>query len=79
MSVIKNDAVATGETVGGTVVLMKAIVQERYGPPEALHLSDNEIPEIESGQVLVKVHAAAVNPYDWHMLRGDPRIARSWA
>ena len=26
--------------------------------------------------MLVEVHAAAVNPYDWHMLRGDPRIAR---
>ena len=26
--------------------------------------------------MLLKVHAAAVNPYDWHMLRGDPRITR---
>ena len=55
---------------------MKAIVQARFGPPETLRLVDAEIPEIGSGEVLVKVHAAAVNPYDWHMLRGDPRIAR---
>ena len=37
MSVVKKDAVATGEAVGGPVVLMKAIAQERYGPPESLH------------------------------------------
>ena len=58
---------------------MKAIVQDRYGPPDTLQLIDTEIPEIGSGEVLVKVHAAAVNPYDWHMLRGDPRIARLMA
>ena len=55
---------------------MKAIVQDRFGPPDTLHLMDTEKPEIGSGEVLLKVHAAAVNPYDWHMVRGDPRIAR---
>jgi len=57
-------------------VLMRAIVQERFGPPETLQLVDAEKPEIGSGDVLLEVHAAAVNPYDWHVLRGDPRIAR---
>ena len=55
---------------------MKAIVQDRFGPPDTLQLVDAEKPEIGSGEVLLKVHAAAVNPYDWHMVRGDPRIAR---
>ena len=55
---------------------MKAIVQERFGPPDSLQLMETEKPEIGSGDVLLEVHAAAVNPYDWHMLRGDPRIAR---
>ena len=55
---------------------MRAIVQERFGPPETLQLVDAEKPEIGSGDVLLEVHAAAVNPYDWHVLRGDPRIAR---
>ena len=55
---------------------MKAIVQERFGPPDSLQLMETEKPEIGSGDVLLEVRAAAVNPYDWHMLRGDPRIAR---
>ncbi len=55
---------------------MKSIVQERFGAPDSLHLVEQAKPEIGSGDVLLEVHAAAVNPYDWHMLCGDPRIAR---
>ncbi|MFF9334533.1 NAD(P)-dependent alcohol dehydrogenase [Streptomyces albogriseolus] len=55
---------------------MKAIVQDRFGPPDVLRLADVDRPEPAAGQVLVRVHAAAVNPYDWHMLRGDPYAAR---
>jgi NADPH:quinone reductase-like Zn-dependent oxidoreductase len=55
---------------------MKAIVQERFGPPDVLKLMDTDLPEIGPGDVLVRVHAAALNPYDWHMLRGDPLVAR---
>jgi NADPH:quinone reductase-like Zn-dependent oxidoreductase len=55
---------------------MKAIVADRFGPPDVLHLADAEPPAVGPGQVLIRVHAAALNPYDWHMLRGDPRIAR---
>jgi NADPH:quinone reductase-like Zn-dependent oxidoreductase len=55
---------------------MKAIVQERFGPPDVLRLADVDQPEPGAGDVLVRVRAAALNPYDWHMLRGDPRIAR---
>ncbi|SHN74850.1 NADPH:quinone reductase [Geodermatophilus obscurus] len=55
---------------------MKAIVQERFGPPDVLQLVDTDLPHIGPDDVLVRVHAAAVNPYDWHMVRGDPYIAR---
>ncbi|MFJ8104818.1 NAD(P)-dependent alcohol dehydrogenase [Streptomyces sp. NPDC096132] len=55
---------------------MKAIVQERFGPPDVLRQADIDRPEIGAGQVLVRVRAAALNPYDWHMLRGDPYVAR---
>ena len=79
MSVARKNAVAAGEAdsaLNDLRDLMKAIVQDRFGPPDTLQLVDAEKPEIGSGEVLLKVHAAAVNPYDWHMLRGDPRIAR---
>ncbi|MFK0281381.1 NAD(P)-dependent alcohol dehydrogenase [Streptomyces sp. NPDC090499] len=55
---------------------MKAIVQERFGPPDVLRPADIESPEAGPGQVLARIHAAALNPYDWHMLRGDPYVAR---
>ncbi len=55
---------------------MKAIVQERFGPPDVLRLVEAELPEVGAGDVLVRVHAAALNPYDWHIMRGDPLIAR---
>ncbi|WDZ82419.1 NAD(P)-dependent alcohol dehydrogenase [Micromonospora cathayae] len=55
---------------------MKAIAQERFGPPDVLRLVEAVRPEITAGQVLVQVHAAAVNPYDWHLMRGDPYVAR---
>jgi NADPH:quinone reductase-like Zn-dependent oxidoreductase len=55
---------------------MKAVVQDRFGPPDALQLTDTELPEVGAGDVLVRVHAAALNPADWHILRGDPLVAR---
>src|SRR5512132_3174957 len=55
---------------------MKAIVQERFGPPDVLQLADIHPPEVGADDVLVRVHAAALNPADWHILRGDPLVAR---
>lgn len=55
---------------------MKAMVQEMFGPPDVLQLEDIDVPRPGPEDVLVRVEAAALNPYDWYMLRGDPRIAR---
>ncbi|MGB3444835.1 MAG: NAD(P)-dependent alcohol dehydrogenase [Actinophytocola sp.] len=55
---------------------MKAIVQERYGAPEVLEFRDVPDPVVGHGEVLVEVRASAVNAYDWHLLRGDPYLAR---
>ncbi len=55
---------------------MKAIVYRRYGPPDVLDLAEIDMPITGDGEVLVRVHAAAVNPADWHIMRGLPYIAR---
>ncbi|MBQ0904153.1 NAD(P)-dependent alcohol dehydrogenase [Micromonospora sp. U21] len=55
---------------------MKAIIQDRYGPPETLTLADVDAPVPAADEVLVRVEAAALNAYDWHAMRGDPRMAR---
>ncbi|WLW50082.1 NAD(P)-dependent alcohol dehydrogenase [Streptomyces sp. YU58] len=55
---------------------MKAVVQDRYGSADTLEFRDVDRPVPSAGEVLVRVRAAAVNAYDWHLMRGDPRIAR---
>ena len=55
---------------------MKAMVNMKYGPPDVLELTEVERPTPKDDEVLLQVHAASVNPADWHLLRGDPYIAR---
>ncbi|WP_330307410.1 MULTISPECIES: NAD(P)-dependent alcohol dehydrogenase [unclassified Streptomyces] len=55
---------------------MKAIAQDRYGSPDVLELREFDKPEPAGGEVLVRVHAVSVNAYDWHLMRGDPYLAR---
>jgi NADPH:quinone reductase-like Zn-dependent oxidoreductase len=58
---------------------MQAFVYEEYGSPEVLELRDVEKPVPADDELLVRVHAASVNPFDWHMLTGVPYIARMQA
>ena len=55
---------------------MKAIVWTEYGPPDVLQLKKAETPTPGDGEVLVKVHAAAVNYSDWSFVRGKPFLVR---
>ncbi|TQM33448.1 NAD(P)-dependent alcohol dehydrogenase [Nocardia bhagyanarayanae] len=55
---------------------MKAIMQDRYGSPDDLEFGDVDPPVPGDDEVLVRVHAAAVNALDWHVMRGDPYLAR---
>ena len=66
----KQEPIETGEPH------MKAVVYTEYGPPDVLEVKDIKKPEPNDEQVLIKVHAAAVNPYDWHFIRGTPYVMR---
>ena len=55
---------------------MKAVVSRCYGGPEALEYLDVEKPTPGPKDVLVKVEAAAVNPLDYHYMRGSPYLMR---
>lgn len=55
---------------------MKAIICTQYGPPDALRLQDVATPVPKEDQVLVKVRAASVNMYDWHLLTADIPLVR---
>src|SRR5713226_7711983 len=49
---------------------MKAILVREFGGPEVLNLEEIPTPKPASGQVLVRIHAAGVNPYDTYMRAG---------
>ena len=55
---------------------MKAIVLTRYGGPDVLELRDVPTPTPTADQVLVRVHAASLNDWDWEMLRGQSLVTR---
>ena len=57
-------------------ITMKAIVRERYGSPDVLELKDVDRPVVDDDSVLVRVRAASINAYDWHMMRGLPFLVR---
>jgi NADPH:quinone reductase-like Zn-dependent oxidoreductase len=55
---------------------MKAIVYRCYGTPDVLKLEEIAKPIPADDRVLVKVHAASVNPLDWHYMTGKPYVMR---
>ena len=55
---------------------MKAVVSRCYGGPEALEYLDVEKPKPGPKDVIVEVKAAAVNPLDYHYMRGSPYLMR---
>jgi NADPH:quinone reductase-like Zn-dependent oxidoreductase len=55
---------------------MKAIVRDRYGSADVLHLSDVEVPEVGDEEVLVRVRAAGLDRGAWHIMAGLPYLIR---
>jgi NADPH:quinone reductase-like Zn-dependent oxidoreductase len=55
---------------------MKAIVQDRYGSADVLELGDVDMPVPKDDEVLLRVHAAGVDPGVWHLMTGMPYLLR---
>ena len=55
---------------------MKAVVYDRYGPPDQLRVEEIPVPSPGPDQVLVEVAATSINLSDWECLRGTPVYAR---
>ncbi|MBL8078320.1 MAG: NAD(P)-dependent alcohol dehydrogenase [Anaerolineales bacterium] len=55
---------------------MKAVVYEKYGSPDVTQFKDIEKPTPKDDEVLIKIHAASVNAYDWHFLTADIFLIR---
>jgi len=62
--------------LSATALRMQAIVYHCYGAPTVLKLEEVAKPVPADDRVLVKVHAASLNPLDWHYMRGAPYIVR---
>ena len=58
---------------------MKAIVHYEYGSPDVIKLIEAEKPTPNEDQVLVKVHTASINSYDWRHMRATPFLVRTGA
>ena len=55
---------------------MKALAYDKYGSPDVLEAREIDRPVVTDDGVLVRVHAASVNPVDWHTMTGTPYLVR---
>lgn len=55
---------------------VRAVVYDRYGPPDVLRVTDLPVPSPAPHQVLVRISATSINLSDWEVLRGTPLYAR---
>jgi len=55
---------------------MKAVMHDRFGTADVLRVDETAQPELVDDGVLVRVHAASVNPADWYGMAGRPYVGR---
>jgi NADPH:quinone reductase-like Zn-dependent oxidoreductase len=63
-------------TAPAGATLMKGVVRRCYGSPAVVRYEDLVKPTPADNELLVKVHAASINPLDWHYMEGKPYIVR---
>jgi NADPH:quinone reductase-like Zn-dependent oxidoreductase len=56
--------------------IMRAVQVHRYGGSEQLKLEEKPRPQPQTGEVLVRVYAAGVNPIDWKIRQGLMKESR---
>lgn len=66
----------TAPEVGRADETMQAALARCYGSADVISIEDVPVPDVSGSEVLVRVHAAAVNPLDWHTMRGSPYLMR---
>jgi len=59
-----------------TAETMRAVVYERYGTPDVLHVQEVAIPNLKDDGVLIRIVAASVNRSDWEALTARPVYVR---
>ena len=60
----------------GREIQMRAIIHPKYGSPDVLQIAVVEKPTPKDDEVLIKIYAASVNAYDWHVLTADIFLIR---
>ncbi len=55
---------------------MKAVIQEKYGSADVLELREVARPVPKENELLIRIHAASVNAYDWHIMHAKPFVVR---
>ena len=55
---------------------MQAIVYRDFGSPDVLRLEETAKPAPREGEVLIRIHAAGLNPLDWKLMKGRPWVLR---
>lgn len=61
-----------------SVNTMKAVQLHEFGGPEVLLFEDAPIPELRTGEVLIRVHAVGINPPDWYLRDGYKMLPAEW-
>jgi len=75
--VLRHDSPCTpAPALAAGTTTIKAITFRCYGSPEVVKLEEMAKPIPADHELLVKVHAASVNPLDWHYMRGEPYLVR---
>ena len=72
----RNAPCGAAPPLSGQGAVMKAVVYRCYGSADVLKLENVRQPAVADDEVLVRVHAASVNPLDFHYMRGTPYVMR---